>query len=109
MDHWKTRICGGTTKGMTAKLTAQHGLIYHKLIRRFGAEGARLCLTANLEALDEYRALCREMDCGFAEEDNYVYSLDSREKLERELSALAPSASSTYIPSSSGAFSRASR
>ena len=49
---------------------------------------ARLCLTANLEALDEYRALCREMDCGFAEEDNYVYSLDSREKLERELSAL---------------------
>ena len=83
-----SRICGGTTKGMTGKLTAQHGLIYHKLIRRFGAEGARLYLTANLEALDEYRALCREMDCGFAEEDNYVYSLDSREKLERELSAL---------------------
>mgnify|MGYP001027938699 FL=1 len=83
-----SRICGGTTKGMTGKLTAQHGLIYHKLLRRFGAEGARLYLTANLEALDEYRALCREMDCGFAEEDNYVYSLDSREKLERELSAL---------------------
>ena len=83
-----SRICGGTTKGMTGKLTAQHGLIYHKLLRRFGAERARLCLMANLEALDEYRALCREMDCGFAEEDNYVYSLDSREKLERELSAL---------------------
>ncbi len=83
-----SRICGGTTKGMTGKLTAQHGLIYHKLLRRFGAERARLYLTANLEALDEYRALCREMDCGFAEEDNYVYSLDSREKLERELSTL---------------------
>jgi len=66
----------------------QRGLFYHKLPGGCGAGGARLYLTANLEALDEYRALCREMDCGFAEEDNYVYSLDSREKLERELSAL---------------------
>ena len=83
-----SRICGGTTKGMTAKLTAQHGLIYHKLIRRFGAERARLYLEANLSALDEYRALCQSIDCDYTEADHYVYSLDSRDKLERELTAL---------------------
>lgn len=82
------RICGGTTKGMTGKITVQHGLIYHKLIHQFGEARARLYLEANLAALEDYRALCRTIDCGFAEEDNFVYSTDSRSKLERELAAL---------------------
>lgn len=82
------RICGGTTKGMTAKLTVQHGLIYHKLIRQFGEEQARLYLEANRTALEDYRALCQTIDCGFVEEDNFVYSTDSRGKLEQELAAL---------------------
>ena len=34
------RICSGVTGNTTAKLTAQHGLIYHKLLDRFGAETA---------------------------------------------------------------------
>lgn len=34
-------ICSGITKNTTAKLTVQHGLIYHKLIARFGVERAR--------------------------------------------------------------------
>ncbi|MBR5217234.1 MAG: FAD-binding oxidoreductase, partial [Oscillospiraceae bacterium] len=33
-------LCGGVTKNTTAKITSQHGLIYHKLIREFGEEGA---------------------------------------------------------------------
>lgn len=82
------RICGGTTQGMTAKLTAQHGLIYHKLLRQSGEEQARLYLEANLAALEEYRTLCRDIPCEFTEEDNFVYSVDSREILERELAAL---------------------
>lgn len=82
------RICSGITKNTTAKLTAQHGLIYDKLIREFGLERARLYLQANEQALAEYRALCRKIDCDFAEKDAFVYSLDDRRKLEREARAL---------------------
>lgn len=82
------RICGGVTKNTTAKITSQHGLIYDKLIRRFGTEKARLYLEANQAALEQYRALCRTIDCGFEEKDAFVYSLDKRWKLERELAAL---------------------
>ena len=82
------RICGGITKNTTAKITSQHGLIYDKLIREFGVERARLYLEANQEALEEYRTLCKSIDCEFQDKDAFVYSLDSRKKLDQELKAL---------------------
>ncbi len=81
-------LCSGITKNTTAKLTSQHGLIYDKLIRRFGVDRARQYLAANEAALREYRALCRDVDCGFEDKPAYVYSLDGRRKVERELAAL---------------------
>ncbi len=81
-------ICGGITKNTTAKLTSQHGLIYHKLIRRFGVEKARMYLEANEAALAEYRRLCQSIDCEFEEKDNYIYSLSNLKKLEMEMRAL---------------------
>ena len=82
------RICRGVTGNTTAKITAQHGLIYHKLIRRFGAEQARMYLEANRAALEQYRLLSAHIDCDFEEKDNYVYSIDSPAKLDQELKAL---------------------
>ena len=82
------RICGGITKNTTAKITSQHGLIYDKLIREFGVERARLYLEANQAALEEYRTLCRGIDCDFEEKGAFVYSIDNRKKLEQELAAL---------------------
>lgn len=81
-------IGGGATKNTTAKITSQHGLVYHKLIREFGTEHARLYLEANQEALKSYRRLCRGMDCDWEEKDGYVYSLDNPQVIERELKAL---------------------
>lgn len=83
-----SRICSGTTKGTTAKITAQHGLIYSKLSDRFGLERAKLYLQANLEAVAEYRRLCQQIDCDFQEQDSFVYSLDDPGALEREFLAL---------------------
>ena len=34
------RVGSGQTKNTTAKITSQHGLIYHQLLRRFGEERA---------------------------------------------------------------------
>lgn len=82
------RIGCGITKNTTAKITAQHGLIYHKLYEKYGDEKARLYLDANMQAVKAYRKLCREMDCDYEEQDSYVYSIDDASLLERELRAL---------------------
>ena len=36
------RICGGITQNTTAKITLQHGLLYDKLIRKYGKDTADL-------------------------------------------------------------------
>lgn len=81
-------ICSGITKNTTAKITSQHGLVYDKLIRRFGTEKAEMYLRANEDALKRYRRLCSEILCDFEEKDSYVYSLNNRNKIEKEISAL---------------------
>lgn len=82
------RICSGITKDTTAKITVQHGLIYDKLVRTFGVEGARMYLYANQKALETYRQLCERIDCDFQERSALVYSLNDRTEIEKELEAL---------------------
>lgn len=81
-------VCGGITKNTSAKITAQHGLVYHKLMQQFGPERARQYLDANEKAVAQLRALCQKFPCDFAEQDAYVYSLAQRKKLEDEAAAL---------------------
>lgn len=80
-------LCGGVTGNTTAKVTAQHGLCYQKLLPSLGVERTRLYYEANQEAVTQYRALCREIDCDFEEETAYVFSRGGRDALERELEA----------------------
>lgn len=82
------RICSGITKNTTAKITSQHGMIYHKLMKRFGVEKTRMYLEANEAARKEYRKLCKEMDCEFETRSSFVYSLDKPQKVKQELEAL---------------------
>lgn len=83
------RICSSTSGNTTAKITLQHGLIYHKLIREFGEEKARMYLDANREALARYRTLCETPDCDYEVQDAFVYSRTSKQKLYQELAAYA--------------------
>ena len=82
-------ICSGVTKNTTAKITAQHGLIYADLVKKTGLEKARMYLDANLKALEQYFDLCQNIDCDFEVKSNFVYSVDDRRKLEQEMDALS--------------------
>lgn len=82
------KICSGITENTTAKITFQHGLIYDKIIRKYGVETARLYYESQNEALEQYRKICSEIDCDFEECDSFVYSLDNREKIEKEAAAM---------------------
>lgn len=82
------RICGGTTGNTTAKLTVQHGLIYHKLIREYGTEVAQGYYLSQNQALQEYKDLCSAIDCDYGELPSYVYSCTDRLALEWEVLAL---------------------
>ena len=62
-------ICNGVTGNTTAKITAQHGLIYAKMIRHAGLEKTRLYLEANQRAVMKYAELAQHFTCDFAEKD----------------------------------------
>lgn len=82
------RLCRGVTGCTTGKITSQHGLVYHKLIRSFGEEGARQYFDANQAALKEYRLLSRQIDCDFEIKKNCIFSANDPQELEQEWSAL---------------------
>ena len=84
----KNTICSGTTQNTTAKITYQHGLIYHKILKSYGTHAAQQYLNANKRAFEQYAALCRSIDCDYEEKDNYVYSTNDRKKLDDEMEAL---------------------
>lgn len=85
----KDRIMGGISGNTTAKITAQHGLIYHKLLKSMGREKAKLYLKVNLDAIDKYEELSKKISCDFRRRDNYVYSSESAKKLSDEMEALS--------------------
>lgn len=73
----KERICSGVTGNTTAKITFQHGLIYHKLFESSGPEKASMYLTANKMAFDKFAELCKNIDCDYELKNNFVYSVNS--------------------------------
>ena len=81
-------ICSGITQNTTAKITLGHGLIYDKLIKRYGEHYALLYLVAQMRGVEEYYRICADIDCDFETRDSYVYSLNNRKKIENEIAAL---------------------
>lgn len=82
------QILDGITKNTTAKITLGHGLMYDKMIKRFGVDKARLYAEAQIKAGKEYFELSKEIDCDYEVKDSYVYSLSDRKRIEREVLAL---------------------
>ena len=84
----KDTIFSGVSGCTTAKITAQHGLIYDKLIRKMGIEYAKQYYKVNTKAIEQYSRLCQNIDCDFEIRDSYVYSLSDKSRIDRELRAL---------------------
>jgi len=82
------RVCGGVTGNTTAKLTIQHGLIYHKIWSSQGERRAADYLRANRKAMEMFETLCQGLDCSFERQDSIVYTRREPEVLRREQAAL---------------------
>ncbi len=80
------RIGSGQTAGTTAKITAQHGLIYRSLSKRYGIEKAKLYANGHIRAIEEYRRLVTEntISCDWQDCCSYLYSQKDRSRLEAE-------------------------
>lgn len=83
----ENRLMQGVSLRTTAKITSQHGLIYGKLLKKFGPESAYLYWKANQEALKEYRNLAQKADFDFETENSYIYATGDLKKLEAEMAA----------------------
>ncbi|MCB2290758.1 FAD-dependent oxidoreductase [Clostridium sp. CS001] len=85
------KITHGTSGYTTAKITSQHGLIYKKIISKFGEEKARQYADANESSIDFIADLARKkgIDCDFCYKSAYIYtqSEDYIEKIEDEVKA----------------------
>ena len=84
----KNTICSSITQNTTAKITYQHGLNYHQILKNYGTYAAQQYMTANKRAFKKYADLCQSIDCDYEEKDNYVYSTNDRKKLNDETEAL---------------------
>lgn len=83
------KIGGGVTQNTTAKVTAQHGMIYDRLIKKAGLENAQRYLALNRRALEEFRLLAQSNPCDMEEKTAYVYTMDDRRGLDAEAEAYA--------------------
>lgn len=73
-------VLNGTTGHTTAKITAQHGLIYDELIQHFGEDAARLYYQSHAEAIAfiQDTAVHHNIDCDFGREDAFIYALTAQ-------------------------------
>ncbi len=82
------KICSGITKNTTAKITLSHGLVYSKLIDRFGEECAKLYMKAQKSAIESFAALSEKYPCDYETKDSLVYSLSDKDIIDREIAAM---------------------
>lgn len=83
----ENRLMQGVSGRTTAKLTAQHGRIYEKLLKTLGSERARLYYQVNQEAVLQLGALAEQADCDYRRENSYLYSTGETAQLEAEMAA----------------------
>ncbi|MEU0196312.1 FAD-dependent oxidoreductase [Streptomyces afghaniensis] len=94
------RVAAGVTGHTTAKVTALHTLVYDKLRRTRGPEGARLYARSQSEAIERAAGIAGELgiDCDWETRSAYTYARDAG-RVE-ELRAEARAAAEAGLPAS---------
>jgi glycine/D-amino acid oxidase-like deaminating enzyme/nitrite reductase/ring-hydroxylating ferredoxin subunit len=84
-------ILNGTTGHTTAKVTAQHGLIYDEFISHFGEEKTKLYYQASADAIEFIRNTVsdKQINCDFSNEEGIIYAVSDEyaKKVEKEWQA----------------------
>ena len=88
----RNKIASKVTGHTTAKITSQHGLIYHYLLNQYGIDFAKKYFNANQGAVTEIERIIQEnnIECDFEKQNSYVYTTDKTEleKIQEEIEAL---------------------
>jgi glycine/D-amino acid oxidase-like deaminating enzyme len=79
------RLGSGATGNTTAVITAQHDTRYLTLVKKFGAEKAAGYLQANLQAVEAFHRLSKEIMFDFEERPSVVFTTSDTQGLRREL------------------------
>ena len=84
-------VLTGVTGHTTAKITAQHALIYDELIQTFGKEKARLYFDANMDGLHLIQEVAAELniDCDLEPKKAVLYATSEKgvQKIRKEVRA----------------------
>lgn len=85
------RIASGQTRGTTAKITAQHGPVYHRLLQRHGPKAARGYAVAQRQAIADYWSLANaeHIDCALEQRPAWLYSSANQDMLRDEAAVAA--------------------
>ncbi len=73
-------IGSGQTGNTTAKITSQHGLFYHQMIKKVGHREARMYAIANERAIATYEKIIKDekIACDFQRKPAYLYTLEEQ-------------------------------
>ncbi|UFU01229.1 FAD-dependent oxidoreductase [Radiobacillus kanasensis] len=77
-------LFNGTTGHTTAKITAQHGIVYDSFIQQLGVEKAEQYYKANKQAMEFIKETIDQegIDCEYTVDDAYIYT-DSDKKIQK--------------------------
>lgn len=88
----KDKIMEKASGHTTAKITAQHGLIYKYLFDSYGKDTAHKYLDSNLEAITNIKNIIdtENIDCDFEFQNSYIYTTDENQlkKIKEEIKIL---------------------
>ena len=88
----KDKIASKVTGHTTAKITSQHGLIYHYLLNQYGKDFAKKYYEANQKAIENIKKIINSnnINCDFKKQTSNIYTTNESEvnKIEEEIKAL---------------------